>query len=63
MKNNFYFTLKVPSFIKRFNFFFSLFGHVEKLLDYKNKASFKIYDVTPRLTNNCNIHIAQYFKK
>ena len=63
MKNDFYFTLKALSVLKIFRFLFSLFGHVEKLLDYKNKANFKIYDVTTWSTDNCNIHIAQYFKK
>ena len=29
----------------------------------KYKINFKIYDVTTRETNNCNIHIAQYLKK
>ena len=27
------------------------------------KTVFKIFDITPWLTNNCNTHIAQYLKK
>ena len=29
----------------------------------KNEVNFKIYDVTSRLTNNYNIHIALYLTK
>ena len=36
---------------------------VEKQLHLKDKVNFKIYDFTTWLTNNCNTHIDQYFKK
>ena len=58
MGKAFYFTLKVLVILKKFNFF----GHVEKRLDYKDKANFEIYDVTNYLTNNCNTNIDQYLK-
>ena len=32
----------------------------KKRLDLKDKVNFEIYDVTVRLTNNGNTHIAQY---
>ena len=35
----------------------------KKRLDEKDKANFKIYDVTAWETNNCNTHIAQYLKR
>ena len=35
----------------------------KKRLDEKDEVNIKIYDVTTWLTNNCNTHIAQYFKK
>ena len=63
MKNVFYFTLKAVFVLKIFKFLPWLYGHVEKLLDQKDKVNFKIYDATPWLINNCNTHIAQYFKK
>ena len=37
--------------------------HVEKQLDYKDEANFKIYDVTTWLTNNYNKYIVQYLTK
>ena len=55
MKNPLYFTLK-PLFLKIFKFLSWLFGHVEKLLDWKDKVNFKIYYVITWLTNNCNTH-------
>ena len=51
MKNTFYFILKALFVLKIFKFLYSLFGHVEKRLDLKDKVNFKIYDVTGRLTN------------
>ena len=51
MKNVFYFASK------------SLFGHVEKRLDYKDKVNFKFDDVTAWLANNFNTLIAQYLEK
>ena len=59
MKNNFYFTLKAVVVLKRFKF----------LVMYKNglirktRLIKKKYDVTSRLTNNYNTHIAQHLKK
>ena len=38
-------------------------GHVTKRLDKKDKVNFKCYDITARLTSNCNTHIAQYLEK
>ena len=46
MKNAFYFTLKSLFVLKIFKFLSWLFGHVEKLVDYKYKINFKVYDVT-----------------
>ena len=63
MKNDFYFTLKALLVLKIVKFLSSIFGHVEKRLDQKDKVNFKIYDVTTWLTNNCNTHIDQYLKK
>ena len=59
MKNAFYFTLKAFFVPKIFKFLSWFFGHVVKLLDYKDKANFKIHDVTTWLTNNCKAHIAE----
>ena len=39
------------------------FWFVEKRLNLKDKVNFKIYDAITWLTNNCNTHIDQYFKK
>ena len=63
MENGFYFTSKAPSVLKIFKSLSWLFGHVSKRLDEKDKLNFKSYDVTAWLTNNCNIHIAQYLEK
>ena len=45
-----------------FTFLSLNFGYVEKRLDKKAMVDFKIYDVTDWKANNCNTHIAQYFK-
>ena len=63
MKNAFYFTSKAFLLLKIFKFLSLLFGHVAKRLDKKDKVNSKSYDVTAWLTNNCNIHIAQYLEK
>ena len=39
------------------------YGYVGKWLDKKAKVNFNIYNVTNWEINNCNTHIAQYFKK
>ena len=49
--------------LKIFNFLSWLFGHAAKRPDKKDKVSFKFYDVTAKLTNNCNTHIGQYLEK
>ena len=59
MKNAVYFMLKGFFVCKVFTFLSWLFGHIGKLLD---KVNFKVYDIDCE-TNNCNTHIAQYFKK
>ena len=46
-----------------FTFLSWFFGHAGKRKDKKAKVKFKIYDVTDWITNNYNIHIAQYLKK
>ena len=63
MKNAFYFTSKVLFVLKIFKFFSRHFGHVAKKLDQKDKANFKIYDVTVWLTNNYDTQIVQYLEK
>ena len=63
MKNIFYFMLKALLVLEIFTFLFRLFGYVEKRLDQKAIASYKIYDVIDWTTNNYNTHIAQYHKK
>ena len=63
IKNAFYSTSKALFVLKIFKFLSSLFGHVAKRLDKKDKINFKFYDVTAWLSNNCNTHIAQYLKK
>ena len=60
MKNTFYFILNV---LKIFKFLSWLFGHTEKRFDLKDKVNFKIDDVTPWLTNNCNRYIGKYLTK
>ena len=39
------------------------FGYAGKLLDYKDKIRFEMFDVTTWETKYCNTHIAQYLKK
>ena len=63
MKNAFYFMLKVLFVLEILIFLSWLFGYVEKRVDKKAMVIFRIYDVTDWITNNCNTHIAQYFKK
>ena len=63
MKNAFYFMLKVLFVLEILTFLSWLFGYVEKRVDKKAMVIFRIYDVTDWITNNCNTHIAQYFKK
>ena len=63
LKNAFYFTLKALLVLKIINFLSSLFGHVRKQLDQKNKVNFKIYDVTTRLANSYSTHIDEYLTK
>ena len=60
MKLAFYTTSKAVFVLK---FLSSLFGHVAKRLDQKDNPNFRFYDVTARLTNNCDTHIAQYLEK
>ena len=45
-----------------FKFLSSIFDHVEKQLDYKNKINFKTYYVSNFKTNIAK-HITQYLKK
>ena len=63
MKNAFYFFSEALFILKIFDFLSSLFCHVAKQLDKKDKVNFKFYDVTAWLTNNRNTHIAQHFEK
>ena len=63
MKNAFYFTSKARFVLKIFKFLSSLFDHVIKQLDQKDKVNLKFCDVTTWLTNNCNTHIAQYLER
>ena len=58
IENAFYFTLKALFVLKIFKVLSSIFGHVEKRFDFKDKVNFKFYDVTIWETNNCNTHIA-----
>ena len=46
MKNAFYFTLKALLVLKIFKLLSSIFGHVEKRVDWKDKVNFKVDDVT-----------------
>ena len=62
MKNAFHFNSKALFVLKIFTFLSWLFVHVAKRLDYKDKVNFKIYDITPWLTDNCNTHIPQYLE-
>ena len=43
-----------------FKFLFSVFGHLEKRLDQKEKVNFKFCDVKTWEKNNYNTHIAEY---
>ena len=61
MKNTFYFTSKTLFGLKLF--LSRLFSYVVKCLDLKDKVNLKIYGFTTCKTNNCNTHIAHYFKK
>ena len=63
MKSAFDFTLKALLVLKIFKFSSRIFICVEKRLDQKDKVNFKIYDVTPWLTNNFNTHIDQCLEK
>ena len=54
MKNVFYFTLKALFVLKTFKIFPWLIDNVEKRLDYEDKVSFKIYDVTNYDCHLCN---------
>ena len=63
MKNAFYSILKAVFVFKIFKFSSRLFGHVEKMINWKDKINFKIYDVTTWLPNNYNAHTAQYLMK
>ena len=58
-----YFAVKALFVLKIFNFFYQLFGHVEKRLDWKDKVNSKLYGVTTWETDNCNTYIPQYLKK
>ena len=63
IKNDSYFTLDAPFFLKIFKFFSWRFDHVEKRLDWKDEVNFKIYDVATSERSNYNTHIVQYLKK
>ena len=63
MKSAFYFTSEALFVHEISKFLSRLFGDVAKRLDWKDKVSFKFYDVTARLTNNCNTHFAPYLEK
>ena len=62
-RHDFYFTSKTLFVFKVFKFFSSLFGHVSKRLDQKDKGNFTFSDLTAWLTNNGNVHIVQYREK
>ena len=53
--------VKALLILKIFKFLSSVFGQVEKRLDKKGKANFKIYDIMTLLT--IAIHIAQDLTK
>ena len=59
----FLFHLKNPFRSQDITFLSWFFGYVEKQLDLKDKTDFKICDATTWEANNCDTHIAQYFKK
>ena len=65
MMKNAYFILKALLFPRYLSFCYD-FGHVgnkNSLIRKIAKVNFKIHDITTWLTNNCNTHITQYFKK
>ena len=59
MKNAFYSMLKALFVLGIFTFLSCLFNYVEKQLDKKAMANFKIYEVAYWTTNNYKAHIAQ----
>ena len=61
MENAFYFNLKALFVLRIFKFLSWRFGN--KVKQGKVRLKFKIYDITTRLTNNCNTNIAQYLPK
>ena len=63
MKKIFYFTLKAFLVLKIYKCVLIFWSCMYFGYDKKNKVSFKNYDVTVWLTNNCNTHIDQYLKK
>ena len=63
MKNVFYFVLKAFFALKIIHFSHVILVMWEKQLDLKDKAHFKIHDVTTWFTNNSSTHIAQYLTK
>ena len=63
IKNAFYLTLKALSVLKIFKFLSWHFDNANKPLHSKDKANFKIYDVTTCLTNDCNTHVETLFMK
>ena len=54
---------KLFSFSRYLSFYHDFLVMQKKRLDQKDKVNFKIHDVTTWLTNNCNAHISQYFKR
>ena len=63
MENASYFKPKALFVLMIFKFLSWLLGHAAKGLDKKNNVTFKFYDATAWLTNNCTTHIAQYLEK
>ena len=55
MENAFSLTLKPHFVLKIFKFLGSVFDHVRKRFDKKQKANFKFYNVTTWLTNSRNM--------
>ena len=62
MTKNAFFHLKSFFCSQGIKVFALTFFHVSTRLDLKDKVSFKLYDVTAWLTNNCNTYIAQYLE-
>ena len=56
-KNAFYFMFTAFFILEIFTLLSWLFDYVEKRLDKKAKANFKIYGFKDWTTNNCNTHI------